>query len=74
MNTDTGQIYRTDEAIKAALARGEPIVEVSELVAKFVELGQQVSEKQGMTRGQARRRLREMGLLVPKKHFKDGVK
>lgn len=39
MNTDTGQIYREQEAIEAAKLRGEPITQVSERVADAVEIG-----------------------------------
>lgn len=40
MNTDTGQIYRGLDEIKAALERGEPVVPVSERVAQTMEAGQ----------------------------------
>lgn len=40
MNTETGQIYRGEKEIEAAIKRGEPIVEVSENVAQMVERGQ----------------------------------
>lgn len=39
MNVDTGRIYRTEEAVKAAIARGENIVPVSKRVAAAVEAG-----------------------------------
>lgn len=39
MNTETGQIYQGLEAIRAAEARGEPIVRVSQKVARAVKLG-----------------------------------
>ncbi len=38
-NIMTGDVYRGDFAINAAIARGEPIVEVSEQVARFLEIG-----------------------------------
>jgi hypothetical protein len=40
MNTDTGQIYRDVEEIKAAKSRGENVVEVSPQVAELMELAQ----------------------------------
>lgn len=40
MNTRTGDIYEGEEQIKAALARGEPVVEVSEKVAQLVKDGE----------------------------------
>jgi hypothetical protein len=43
MNTDTGRIYRGFDEMQAALARGEPLVEVSEEVARTMEAGQRVS-------------------------------
>ena len=42
MNTETGQIYRDEEEIRAAMLRGENLVEVSERVAQLVEAGQKV--------------------------------
>lgn len=39
MNTETGAIYQGREAIQAAEARGEPIVRVSDRVAKAVRIG-----------------------------------
>lgn len=39
MNTETGVIYQGLAAILAAEARGEPIVRVSERVAKAVRIG-----------------------------------
>ena len=39
MNTETGAIYQGLEAIQAAEARGEPIVRVSDRVAKAVRIG-----------------------------------
>ena len=65
MNTETGDIYRGQAAIDAAIGRGEPVVPVSERVAQLVDAGRRV-EAQGMTRGQARRRLRELGLHTAK--------
>ncbi len=41
MNVETGQMYRGVDEINAAKERGEPIVEVSERVAKAVEIGMQ---------------------------------
>lgn len=40
MNTETGQIYRGVEEIEAARERGEPVVEVSNRVAKLMERAQ----------------------------------
>jgi len=37
MNTETGEIYRTEEDIRAALKRREPLVEVSATVAALME-------------------------------------
>lgn len=39
MNTDTGALYRTAQAITEAQARGEPLAMVSERVARAVEIG-----------------------------------
>jgi hypothetical protein len=39
MNSETGQIYRDPEEIAAAFGRGEPIVAVSEQVARTMEAG-----------------------------------
>jgi hypothetical protein len=39
MNTDTGQIYRTNDEIIDARARGESITMVSDNVAAMVERG-----------------------------------
>lgn len=45
MNTDTGAIYRTQEAIEAAQLRGEPLAFVSERVVKLVSAGQRTEHK-----------------------------
>lgn len=37
MNTDTGKVYRGEESIAAAKARGEKLAPVSEKVAKAME-------------------------------------
>ncbi len=42
MVVNTGQIYRGQQAIAEAEARGEPVVEVSERVAQAVEIGMAV--------------------------------
>ncbi len=39
MNSDTGQVYRGEFEIAAAIGRGEPVVRVSEQVADAVEIG-----------------------------------
>lgn len=39
MNTETGQVYQGLEAIEAAKQRGEPIVRVSDRVARAVTIG-----------------------------------
>jgi hypothetical protein len=39
MNTETGRIYSPGQESEAALARGEPVVEVSARVAALVERG-----------------------------------
>jgi hypothetical protein len=54
MNTETGQIYRTMEEILAAQQRGEPIVPVSERVARAVEIGME-----GLNRAQRRQQQRK---------------
>ena len=58
MNSDTGQIYRGFEEISAAKLRGEPIVPVSESVAKQVETGQRVLNRRER-RTKARKELRQ---------------
>lgn len=45
MNTDTGAIYRTQDEIIAAQARGEPLAMVSERVARAVTIGGRVLAK-----------------------------
>lgn len=45
MNTETGQIYRGADAISAARARGEPVVEVSERVATAMEAGNRAERR-----------------------------
>lgn len=45
MNTDTGAIYRTAQAIAEAQARGEPLAMVSERVARAVIIGTQVVDR-----------------------------
>lgn len=45
MNTDTGAIYRTQEAIEAAQARGEPLAMVSERVVKLISAGRHAEAK-----------------------------
>lgn len=55
MNTDTGRIYRTAEEIEAARKRGEPLVEVSPLVAEQMEVGRDT-----MNRKARRRQLAEL--------------
>lgn len=60
MNTDTGAIYRTPEAIESAKMRGEQVVEVSEHVAEMMEYAQRnFPTRQGLTAGQMRRAMRE---------------
>lgn len=44
MNTDTGEILRGSKAIREAQARGEPIVPVSDKIARLVQLGQAAKE------------------------------
>jgi hypothetical protein len=39
MNTETGAIYRSEQDIAAAQARGEPLAFVSERVARAVAIG-----------------------------------
>lgn len=62
MNTDTGQVYEGKEAIDAALLRGEPVVPVSERVARLMRTGVRVEkhreQKQAKNAGSARRNRR----------------
>lgn len=54
MNTETGEIYRGQLAIEAALERGEPVVSVSEQVAQMMEIGRTARSPLSMfTTGQA---------------------
>lgn len=55
MNTDTGTVYRGFPAIRAAEARGEPVVAVSEKVADAVEIGM-LALNRGERRAQRYRR------------------
>lgn len=54
MNTDSGRIYQGGAQIKAAYARGEPIVPVSPYVAQVVEEGHR-----SLNRAERRRIARE---------------
>ena len=54
MNTDSGRIYQGEEQIRKALARGEPVVPVSERVAELVEAGERY-----LNRAERRRHERE---------------
>jgi hypothetical protein len=45
LNPGTGAVYRGDEEIRAALARGENVVEVSEQVARAVQLGMELNAR-----------------------------
>ena len=54
MNTQTGAVYEGEEQIKAALARGEPLVEVSEKVAQLVRDGQVFQEQKAKRRARAK--------------------
>lgn len=45
MNTDTGQIYRTEADILEAIERGENVVPVSDEVAELMELGKEAIQK-----------------------------
>jgi hypothetical protein len=55
MNTDTGKIYRGIE-IDEAIKRGEPVVPVSEEVARLVELGQAATKLTGKLAALAKHR------------------
>lgn len=56
MNTDTGQVYRGEAAIGAAIARGEPVVPVSERVAAAVEGGMNREQRRAQRFGRGRAR------------------
>jgi hypothetical protein len=63
MNTETGNIYRTQLDIDAARQRGEPVVDVSEHVADAVEIGMQAlqrAERRVIARYGPRKPLREV--------------
>lgn len=53
MNTDTGRIY-TGADIEKAMARGEPVVPVSERVAQLMSMGEE--PEQLLNRAERRRR------------------
>jgi len=57
VNTENGAIYRGQEAIDAAQARGEPIVRVSERVVKLVEAGQRAEARR--KRSKNRRKMKK---------------
>jgi hypothetical protein len=64
MNTQTGQIYRNREEARAAMRRGEPVVPISEEVAKLVDDGHTFQnslsrKKQARIRNKAARRARK---------------
>ena len=44
MNTENGALYYGDSAIRDALLRGEPVVEVSEQVADLIEAGRRARQ------------------------------
>ena len=62
MNTETGALYQGLEAIQAAEARGEPIVRVSDRVAKAVRIG-----LERMTYDQAKAYHRKRGRIGKKR-------
>lgn len=45
MNPSSGAVYRDEESIKAAQARGETVIPVSETVADAVEIGMQAMNR-----------------------------
>lgn len=55
MNTETGAIYEGPEAIAAAILRGEPIVRVSDRVAKTMRAGQRAQVKAAQKPGRRKR-------------------
>jgi hypothetical protein len=59
MNTETGQVYRGDAAIRAAQERGEPVVPVSERVAEAVEYGMNRAARRARKFGNKQRRWRK---------------
>ena len=61
MNTDTGEIYRALDEIKAALERGEPVVPVSEKVAKTMEAGQREMSRRARRNEKKQQRKRGKG-------------
>lgn len=63
MNTETGQIYRGEGEINAALNRLEPVVSVSERVADLMEAGQRAcsrAEGRRIFQEQRQKRLKEL--------------
>ena len=46
MNVDTGELYRTAEAIKAAKQRGENLAPISEQAANRIEAGYAAMNRQ----------------------------
>lgn len=54
MNTNTGEIYRVESEIQAARRRGEPVVRVSEKVARIMESHAADIAENGGTRAQRR--------------------
>lgn len=45
MNVETGQLYRTEAEAAAAVARGEPIVRVSDQVARLIGAGRRAQDR-----------------------------
>ena len=45
MNTETGVVYRTPEAIAEAQARGEPLAYIGPRVDRLLELGRQAEQR-----------------------------
>jgi len=49
MNTETGKLYMTPEEVKAAKARGEPLIELRDPVGHFTEQGKTPERVKGST-------------------------
>lgn len=59
MNTDTGALYRTAQAVADAERRGEPLAMVSERVARAVRIGTRFIDRKAVQQA-TRKRKRQM--------------
>lgn len=58
MNPETGKVYRGKKAIRAAMARGEVLVPISERAADIIDKGRQ-ARRQGLITARQQRKQRK---------------